>query len=68
MRILLFLLSVIAAFYGFAMFAIAKSAMHETTAAAFLIVAAVLLAGAGIVDTLLATERRHNKLVEDFSE
>ena len=68
MRILLFLLSVLAAFYGFVMFAIAKSAMHETTAAAFLIIAAVLLAGAGIVDTLVAIERRHNKLVENSSE
>ncbi len=68
MRILLLLLSVLAAIYGFTMFAIAKSAMHETTAAAFLIVAAVLLAGSGIVDTLLAIERRHNKLVEDSSE
>ena len=66
MRILLFMLSILAAFYGFAMFAVAKSAMHETTAAAFLIIAAVLLSGAGIVDTLLAIERRRQKEIDDY--
>ena len=68
MRILLFLMSVVAALVGFGLFASAKSAMHETTATAFLIVAAVLFIGAGIIDTLLAIERRLKKATEDPSE
>ena len=54
MRIILFLLSVIAALYGFFILTIAKSAIHEIEAFIVLAIAAVLFAGAGIVDAITA--------------
>ena len=68
MRVLLFLVSVVTAAFGFFVFSVATSAIQEVTGAAFLIVAAILFTGAAIIDTLLLIERRQTKPAKDSTD
>ena len=50
MRVLLFLLSIVAGVFGFILLAAAKSAIHEIQAFMLFLIAAVTFSGAGIID------------------
>lgn len=62
MRVVLVLLTVLALVDGVVRFAGAKSAMHETTAAISILIAAVLFAAAAVVDRLIAFEKQLIKM------
>jgi hypothetical protein len=57
MRFILFLLAVVALLVGIALLSVAKSAIHEIEGFIVLLICAVLLSGAAIVDSLV-----HHKL------
>ncbi len=52
MRLLLFLIAVVAILFGFVMLSVAKSAIHEIEAFILLLIGAVTLSGAGIMDSV----------------
>ncbi len=52
MRLLLFLIAVVAILFGFVMLSVAKSAIHEIEAFILLLIGAVTLSGAGIMDSI----------------
>ena len=58
MRVILFLLAILAFLAGFAITAVAKSAVHEIEAFVLYVVAAVLFSGAGIVDAIINLPKR----------
>jgi hypothetical protein len=58
MRLILFLLAIVAFLAGFGILAAAKSAVHEIEGFALYIVAAVLFSGAAIVDALINLPKR----------
>ncbi len=58
MRLILFLLAVVAFLAGFGILAVAKSAVHEIEGFVLYIVAAVLFSGAAIVDALMHLPKR----------
>jgi len=71
MRFLLALLAVLALFAGIGILVNAKSAIHEIEALVIFLTSAVLLSGAGIIDTLVrqgslvsAKETTPKKIIE----
>ncbi len=58
MRVIMFALAVLAFLAGFAILASAKSAVHEIEAFVLYVVAAVLFAGAAIVDAIIGLPKR----------
>ena len=52
MRMFLFLASVIAILFGIVMLAIASSAIHEIEALILMLIGAVCLAGAGVIEAV----------------
>ena len=52
MRLLLFLIAVVAILFGFVMLSVAKSAIHEIEAFILLLIGAVTFSGAGIIDSI----------------
>lgn len=58
MRVILFILAILAFLAGFGILVAAKSAVHEIEAFVVYVVAAVLLSGAAIVDAILNLPKR----------
>jgi hypothetical protein len=53
MRVILFILSILAFVASMGTFAIAKSAVHEIFAGVYLLISAVLFCGAAVVDAVI---------------
>ena len=58
MHILLFVLSLLAGLLGLLWFAVAKTSIHEIQAAVLLLISAVLLSGAAVVDAVHQLRRQ----------
>jgi|SRR5258706_15319283 len=61
MRIVLFILSVLAVLIGVATVVLAQTVTHEILAGAFFVVAAILFIGAAIVDAIARLSERMNR-------
>ncbi len=58
MRVLLFILGVVAFLYGAAVMAIAQSAVHEIEAFVLFLIGAVFVSGAAIVEAVNAVRKK----------
>lgn len=63
MRVLLFILAILAFLAGFSMVFASKSAMQETVGMLVILAGAVFLTGAGIVDAILQMQK---KIIEEL--
>ena len=64
MRFLLFILAVVAFLIGFGLFSISTSAVHESLAMLTILVGAVFLSGAGIVEAIHQLQKKLLKALE----